>query len=74
VSAQSARVNSAEVAGRLSDARYRAGVVSFLVALDAQRTAYAARQQLVTTRLTQESNMVELYRALGGGLAEPAAP
>ena len=72
VSAQSARVNSAEVAGRLSDARYRAGVDSFLVALDAQRTAYAARLQLVTTRLTQESNMVELYRALGGGLAEPA--
>ena len=71
VSAQSARVNSAEVAGRLSDARYRAGVDSFLVALDAQRTAYAARLQLVTTRLTQESNMVELYRALGGGLAEP---
>lgn len=73
VSAQTARVNSAEVAGRLSDARYRAGVDSFLVALDAQRTAYAARLQLVTTRLTQESNMVELYRALGGGLAEPTA-
>ena len=46
----------------------RAGVDSFLVSLDAQRTAYAAQQQLVTTRLAQASNLVELYRRLGGGL------
>jgi multidrug efflux system outer membrane protein len=56
------------VAAKLSDARYRAGVDSFLVALDAQRTAYAAEQQLVTTRTTRSSNLIELYRALGGGL------
>ena len=68
VSAQSARANSAQVAARLSDARYRAGVDSFLVALDAQRTAYAAQQQLVTTRLSRASNLIELYRSLGGGL------
>ncbi len=68
VSAQGARVTAAQVAARLSDARYRAGVDSFLTALDAQRTAYAAQQQLVTPRLTRASNLVELYRALGGGL------
>ena len=68
VSAQTARVNAAQVAAKLSDARYRAGVDSFLVALDAQRTAYAAEQQLVTTRTTRSSNLIELYRALGGGL------
>jgi len=68
VSAQSARANAAQVAAKLSDARYRAGVDSFLVALDAQRTAYAAEQQLVTTRTTRSSNLIELYRALGGGL------
>ena len=68
IAAQGARAESANVASRLSDARYRAGVDSFLTSLDAQRTAYTAQQQLVTTRLTQESNMVELYRALGGGL------
>lgn len=68
IAALGARVDSANVASRLSDARYRAGVDSFLTSLDAQRTAYTAQQQLVTTRLTQESNMVELYRALGGGL------
>ncbi len=68
VAAQTARANAAQVAARLSDARYRAGVDSFLVSLDAQRTAYAAQQQLVTTRLTRASNLVELYRSLGGGL------
>jgi multidrug efflux system outer membrane protein len=68
VSAQSARANSAQIAARLSEARYRAGVDSFLVSLDAQRTAYAAQQQLVTTRLSRASNLIELYRSLGGGL------
>ncbi|WP_432430996.1 efflux transporter outer membrane subunit [Sphingomonas olei] len=68
VAAQTARAEAASVAARLSDARYRAGVDSFLVALDAQRTAYAAQQQLVTTRLARGSNLVELYRSLGGGL------
>ncbi len=50
------------------DARFRAGVDSFLTTLDAQRTAYAAEQSLVTTRLTRASNLVTLYRTLGGGL------
>jgi multidrug efflux system outer membrane protein len=68
VAAQSARANAATVAARLADARYRAGVDSFLTPLDSQRTAYAAQQQLVTTRLNRGSNLVELYRSLGGGL------
>lgn len=66
--AQSARAQAADVAARLSDARYRAGVDSFLTALDSQRSAYAAEQQLVATRLTRASNLVTLYRTLGGGL------
>ncbi|KHL25879.1 transporter [Croceibacterium mercuriale] len=69
VEAQTARAAAATGAARLSDARFRAGVDSFLVTLDAQRTAYAAEQQLVTTRLTRASNLVELYRSLGGGLS-----
>lgn len=68
IDAQTARANAAGVAARLSEARFRAGVDSFLTTLDAQRTAYAARQQLVTTQLTKASNLVELYRSLGGGL------
>ncbi len=74
ISAQTARVEAATVALRISDARYRAGVESFLTTLDSQRTAYAAQQQLVTTRLTRGNNLVELYRSLGGGLAEDDLP
>ncbi len=70
IAAQSNRAESARVAARLSDARFKAGVDSFLTSLDAQRTAYAAEQQFVTTRLAQASNLVELYRSLGGGLAD----
>jgi multidrug efflux system outer membrane protein len=75
VSAQTARVNAATAALRISDARYRAGVESFLTTLDSQRSAYSAQQQLVTTRLNKQSNLVELYRSLGGGLEgdDPAA-
>ena len=68
IDAQRTRAESATVAANLSNARYRAGVDSFLNTLDSQRTAYAAQQQLVTTRLARADNLVELYRSLGGGL------
>jgi len=70
-----ARATRAEAAGtayKLSDARYRSGVDPFLTTLDAQRTFYAAQQNLVQTRLDAASNLVELYRALGGGLRSKA--
>ncbi len=70
VAAQTQRAQSAGVAARLSSARYGAGVDSFLNTLDAQRTSYAAQQQLVTTRVARGSNLVELYRSLGGGLQD----
>lgn len=72
--AQTSRAGAAATAARLSDARFRAGVDSFLTTLDAQRVSYAAQQQLVTTRLTRSANLVELYRALGGGLAGDPTP
>ncbi|MCU6454742.1 efflux transporter outer membrane subunit [Sphingomonas sp. A2-49] len=68
IAAQTARTDAASVAFRISDARYRAGVDSFLTTLDAQRNLYTAQQQLVSTRLSRGSNLVELYRSLGGGL------
>lgn len=68
VDAQTRRAEAARVAARLSDARYRAGVDSFLTSLDAQRTSYAAEQQLTNTRLARVSNLITLYRVLGGGL------
>ncbi len=68
IAAQTQRVDSSQVAANLSNARFRVGVASFLDALISRRTAYAAQQQLVTTRLNRDLNLVELYRSLGGGL------
>lgn len=51
---------------RLSDARYRGGIDTFLQSLDAQRSLYSAQRTLVTTRLTGAANLVTLYRVLGG--------
>ncbi len=58
---------------RLSEARYRAGVDSFLLTLDSQRTYFAAQQTLVQMRLEAASNLVDLYRALGGDSLYPSA-
>ncbi|KQM97049.1 transporter [Sphingobium sp. Leaf26] len=68
VEAQMSQRDSARVAYTLSNARFRAGVDSFLTTLDSQRSLYSAEQSLVATRLTRATNMVELYRAMGGGL------
>ncbi|WP_443024353.1 efflux transporter outer membrane subunit [Sphingomonas sp. Leaf30] len=51
---------------RLSDARYRGGIDTFLSSLDAQRSLYTARRNLVATQLVGASNRVTLYRVLGG--------
>lgn len=66
--AQTSQRNAARVAYTLSEARFRAGVDGFLTTLDSQRALSNAEQGLLTTRLTRASNMVELYRAMGGGL------
>jgi multidrug efflux system outer membrane protein len=70
LSSQQALVAAAEQAQQLSQARYDAGLDSFLTLLDARRTAYTARQSLVSTQLAQQSNQVALYKVLGGGWHE----
>ena len=68
--AQEALVGAATRADELSRARYKAGKDSYLVALDAQRSLYAAQQQLIATRLAEQTNRVTLYKVLGGGWIE----
>ncbi|WP_183381294.1 MULTISPECIES: efflux transporter outer membrane subunit [unclassified Herbaspirillum] len=55
---------------RLSDARYRNGIDSYLTALVAQRALYSAQQSLISLRLTEQSNRITLYKVLGGGWEE----
>ncbi|MCE1186119.1 MAG: efflux transporter outer membrane subunit, partial [Rhodocyclales bacterium] len=74
LNAQQKLVDAAAASYRLSDARYQKGVDSYLSALDAQRTLYTARQNLVSLRLTAASNAVTLYKVLGGGDLEHTPP
>ena len=65
---RAATANTAAAAdtARLTEARYRFGVDSFLASLDAQRSLYNAQQSEVSTRLALATNRVTLYRVLGG--------
>lgn len=56
----------------LAEARYEAGVSSFLEVLDAQREAFAARQGVIQTRRALLSAAAQLYKALGGDEAQQA--
>ncbi|WP_424139736.1 efflux transporter outer membrane subunit [Roseomonas chloroacetimidivorans] len=52
---------------RLSEARFRSGVDSFLTVLDSQRELYSAQQALIALQRDRLSAQVTLYRVLGGG-------
>lgn len=67
LTAQQSLVDASAESHRLSDARYRGGVESYLAVLDAQRSLYAAQQNLVALRLSRLANLVTLYKVLGGG-------
>ncbi|MBO9622292.1 MAG: efflux transporter outer membrane subunit [Sphingomonas sp.] len=64
--ATQAQAEAAADTYRLTEARYRGGIEPFLSSLDAQRSFYSAQRGLVNTRLVQASNLVTLYRTLGG--------
>ena len=67
VAARQSLVDANEKSYRLSTARYRTGVDSYLVALDSQRSLYSAQQNLITAQLARRTNLVTLYKVLGGG-------
>ncbi|HWZ72454.1 MAG TPA: efflux transporter outer membrane subunit [Casimicrobiaceae bacterium] len=54
----------------LSDMRFRNGVDPYLTVLTAQTDLYNAQQTLVSARLARLTNLVDLYRSLGGGWIE----
>lgn len=67
LAAQRALVDASAESFKLSDARFQKGADSYLTVLDAQRSLYAAQQNLIGVRLARETNLVTLYKALGGG-------
>ncbi|MCM2357126.1 MAG: AdeC/AdeK/OprM family multidrug efflux complex outer membrane factor [Geobacteraceae bacterium] len=67
VAAQQSLTDATAESYRLSLARYEKGVDSYLNVLDSQRSLYGAQQNLITARLSRLSNLVTLYKVLGGG-------
>src|SRR2546425_4090125 len=60
-------VQHSQLAVDLATEQYRAGLVDFLSVLEAQRELYANEDQLVQSQTSVTTNLVGLYRALGGG-------
>lgn len=56
---------------RLSTARYKGGMDSYLQVLDAQRNEFAGELSLAQLRKNELLSIVQLYRALGGGWQNP---
>ncbi|MFZ2312021.1 MAG: efflux transporter outer membrane subunit [Methylobacter sp.] len=52
---------------RLSQLRYKEGVITFLDVLDAQRVLYAAEIELARSEAETSTNLIAFYKALGGG-------
>lgn len=65
--AQQARVQALEKVASISRTRFRGGLEDYFSSQDAQRELYAEQQQLIEMQLKQAVNMVNLYKALGGG-------
>ena len=51
----------------LAQSRYKEGVADFLTVLDAERSLLGSEQQLALSTTTVSTNLVALYKALGGG-------
>jgi len=64
---QIVRVHAAKESLRLADQRYRAGVVSFIEVLDAQRQLFSAETAEVESMLERHLALSSIYLSLGGG-------
>jgi outer membrane protein, multidrug efflux system len=62
-----AAVSAADDAAKLSQIKYEAGLTDFMNVLDAQRSLLSYRDELVQSEGAVVSDLVRLYKALGGG-------
>jgi outer membrane protein TolC len=60
-------VEQSQLAVDLAIEQYRAGLVDFLSVLEAERELYASEDQFVQSQTSVTTNVIALYRALGGG-------
>ena len=70
--AQSERASAAAL--HLATELYRSGLTDFLTVLDSERTLYGAQDALVESTRAASLDLVQLYKALGGGWEQQPAP
>jgi len=70
LNAQIRLVEAAQRVYDVSEARYKSGIDSFLSVLDAQRELYTYQQQEIEVKRQRLSNLVNLYKVVGGGVSE----
>jgi NodT family efflux transporter outer membrane factor (OMF) lipoprotein len=58
---------AAERAATLSRQQYTAGLIDFQSVLDSQRSLLSLQDQVASSRAEATSNLIRLYKALGGG-------
>jgi multidrug efflux system outer membrane protein len=66
-------VVAAAVSLKLARALYARGSDSYLDVLTAERTLYSAQQSLIAVQLIDQTNIVTLYKVLGGSLSDRTA-
>ncbi len=63
---------SAQAAAELAGMKYRAGLIDFTTVLEAERALLGFRDQLAQSDGAMVTNLVRLYKALGGGWEIPS--
>ncbi|MDB5817175.1 MAG: transporter [Rhizobacter sp.] len=61
------QVDDAKHSRTLAESKYRVGLATYIEVLDADRTAHQADLSLSQSLVTSSTNLVALYKALGGG-------
>jgi len=74
VEAQTSLTKATSKSYELSTLRYDNGVDSYMTKLDSQRTNASAQQNLITARLSRQTNLLTLYKTLGGGWSAEEGP
>jgi len=69
-------VARSQTAVQLSQERYRSGLADFLTVLDAERQLYNSEDLLAQSQIAVTTNLIALYKALGGGweVTAPGVP
>jgi NodT family efflux transporter outer membrane factor (OMF) lipoprotein len=63
---------AAQLAAKLAEHKFEAGLTDFTNVLDAQRSLLSFQEQLALSNGNVTGNLVRLYKALGGGWSSPA--